>query len=67
MAERLIWSVPYFGAAALVVVFAWLVQAHGRPEVVRPENDQKLKGAIFKALSKEAVFTTPLAKLSKGT
>jgi arsenate reductase len=36
----------------------WLVQAHGRPEVVRPENDQKLKGAIFKALSKEAVLTT---------
>jgi arsenate reductase len=35
----------------------WLVQAHGRPEMVRPENDQKLKGAIFKALGKEAVFT----------
>src|SRR4051794_24551334 len=36
----------------------WLVQAHGRPEVVRPENDQKLKGAIFKALGKEAVLKT---------
>jgi hypothetical protein len=34
----------------------WLVQAHGRPEVVRPENDQKLKAAIFKALGKEAVL-----------
>ena len=24
--------------------FVWLVQRHGKPEVVRPEYDQKLKG-----------------------
>ena len=35
----------------------WLVQRHGNPQVVRPENDQKLKGKVSKALGKESILT----------
>src|SRR5271157_4480299 len=35
----------------------WLVQRHGNPEVVRPENDQKLKGKLSKALGKQGILT----------
>jgi hypothetical protein len=35
----------------------WLVQRHGNSEVVRPENDQKLKGTLSKALSKQGILT----------
>ena len=35
----------------------WLVQRHGKPEVVRPENDQKVKGKLSKALGKEGILT----------
>jgi hypothetical protein len=35
----------------------WLLQRHGNPEVVRPENDQKLKGRLSKVLGKQGVLT----------
>ena len=35
----------------------WLVQRHGKSDVVRPEYDQKLKGELSKALGKQAVLT----------
>lgn len=37
----------------------WLVQRFGTPEAVDPSNDQRLKGALFKALGKEGVLTQP--------
>jgi arsenate reductase len=40
----------------------WLVQRHGRPEVVRPENDRSLKGALSKALGKDGTLTAAGAK-----
>ena len=35
----------------------WLVQRHGKPEVVRPEYDQKLKGKLSKTLGKQSILT----------
>ena len=35
----------------------WLVQRHGKPEVVRPEYDQKLKGKLSEALRKQGILT----------
>jgi hypothetical protein len=35
----------------------WLVQRYGKPEVVRPENDQKLKGSLSKSLGKQGILT----------
>ena len=35
----------------------WLVQRFGTAEAVTPENDQKLKGKLSKALGKEGVLT----------
>ena len=34
----------------------WLLQRFGIPEAVAPENDQKLKGTLFKALGKEGTL-----------
>jgi arsenate reductase len=34
-----------------------LVQRYGKPEVVKPENDQKLKGILAKALGKDGSLT----------
>ena len=35
----------------------WLVQRYGKADAVAPENDQKLKGTLSKALGKGAVLT----------
>jgi len=35
----------------------WLVQRHGKPEVVRPEYDPKLKGRLSKTLGKQSILT----------
>src|SRR5208282_5290108 len=35
----------------------WLIQRHGKPEVVRPEYDQKLKGKLSKTLGKQSILT----------
>ena len=35
----------------------WLVQRYGTAEAVHPANDQRLKGALFKALGKEGELT----------
>jgi arsenate reductase len=35
----------------------WLIQRYGKADAVAPENDQKLKGTISKALGKGAVLT----------
>jgi arsenate reductase (thioredoxin) len=37
----------------------WLVQRFGTTETVCPENDQKLKGTLSKALGKEGTLTAP--------
>src|SRR5689334_20595877 len=34
----------------------WLVQRFGAAEAVTPQNDQKLKGKLSKALGKEGIF-----------
>ncbi len=35
----------------------WLVQRHGTPGAADPANDQRVKGALFKALGKEGELT----------
>ncbi len=35
----------------------WLVQRYGTAEAVNPSNDQRIKGALFKALGKEGELT----------
>src|SRR5271170_4248796 len=35
----------------------WLVQCYGTAEAVDPANDQRVKGALFKALGKEEELT----------
>ena len=35
----------------------WLVQRYGTAEAVDPANDQRLKGALFKALGKDGELT----------
>jgi arsenate reductase len=35
----------------------WLVQRYGTPESTNPQNDQKIKGKLAKALGKEGVLT----------
>ncbi len=35
----------------------WLVQRHGKSEVIRPEYDQKLKGKLSKTLGKQSILT----------
>ena len=35
----------------------WLDQRHVKPEVVRPEYEQKLKGKLSKALDKQGILT----------
>jgi len=35
----------------------WLVQRYGTTEAVKPQNDQKTKGKLAKALGKEAILT----------
>ena len=35
----------------------WLVQRYGTAESVQPQNDQKLKGKLSKALGKEGILT----------
>ena len=35
----------------------WLVQRYGTPEAVDPANDQRVKGALFKALGKDGELT----------
>ncbi len=35
----------------------WLVQRHGKPEAIRPEYDQKLKGKLSKTLGKQSILT----------
>ena len=36
----------------------WLVHRYGTAESVRPQNDQKLKGKLSKALGKQGILTT---------
>ncbi len=35
----------------------WIIQRYGSPEMIRPENDQKLKGKLSKALGKQGILT----------
>ena len=35
----------------------WLVQRYGTADAVDPANDQRVKGALFKALGKEGELT----------
>ena len=35
----------------------WLIQRYGTPEAVDPANDQRVKGALFKALGKDGELT----------
>ena len=35
----------------------WLVQRHGTPEALDPQNDQRVKAALSKALAKDGVIT----------
>src|SRR4051794_3220727 len=37
----------------------WLVQRHGTAEALNPANDQRVKGALSKALAKDGVITLP--------
>jgi hypothetical protein len=50
------------GNAGPLVRTLWLVQRHGTAEAVKPENDQRTKGKISKALGKDAVLTTDKVK-----
>jgi hypothetical protein len=40
----------------------WFVQRFGAPEAVNPQNDQKLKGRLSKALGKEGILTAAVAQ-----
>ena len=42
-----------------LVRLLWLVQRFGTTEAIGPENDQKLKGTLSKALGKEVTLTAP--------
>jgi arsenate reductase (thioredoxin) len=37
----------------------WLVQRYGTPEALAPNNDQRVKGALSKALAKDGVISLP--------
>ena len=37
----------------------WLVQRYGTANAVNPDNDQRVKGTLFKALGKEGELTLP--------
>jgi len=50
------------GTAGPLVRALWLVQRYGTAEAVKPENDQRTKGMLSKALGKNAVLTADKVK-----
>lgn len=48
---------PPAGDVGPLVRALWLVHRHGTAEAVDPANDQRVKGALFKALGKEGELT----------
>ncbi len=50
------------GTAGPLVRALWLVQRYGTAEAVKPENDQRTKGMLAKALGKDAVLTADKVK-----
>ena len=44
---------PTGGDVGPLVRALWLIQQYGTADAVDPVNDQRLKGALFKALGKE--------------
>ena len=53
---------PSEGEVGPLVRSLWLVQRYGAKEATDPRNDQRIKGAIFKALGKTNVLTATGAK-----
>ena len=45
----------------------WLVQRYGTADAADPANDQRVKGALFKALGKEGELTLSEAGWIYGT